>query len=88
MAHDVAFREGGEADPRDAAQDRLRPLKAVSPSRGQVDLRHVPGWTCLASRSRSCAASPGIRFTTFTERDVVRHPLVQEIISAYDKAER
>jgi phosphate starvation-inducible protein PhoH and related proteins len=31
---------------------------------------------------------PGIRFTTFTERDVVRHPLVQEIISAYDKAER
>jgi len=31
---------------------------------------------------------PGIRFTTFTERDVVRHPLVQEIITAYDRAER
>ena len=31
---------------------------------------------------------PGIRFITFTERDVVRHPLVQEIISAYDKADR
>jgi phosphate starvation-inducible protein PhoH and related proteins len=31
---------------------------------------------------------PGIRFVTFTERDVVRHPLVQEIISAYDRAER
>jgi len=30
----------------------------------------------------------GIRFVTFTERDVVRHPLVQEIISAYDRAER
>jgi phosphate starvation-inducible protein PhoH and related proteins len=31
---------------------------------------------------------PGIRFVTFTERDVVRHPLVQEIITAYDRAER
>jgi phosphate starvation-inducible protein PhoH/intein/homing endonuclease len=30
----------------------------------------------------------GIRFIAFTERDVVRHPLVQEIISAYDKADR
>ena len=27
----------------------------------------------------------GIRFITFTERDVVRHPLVQEIIAAYDR---
>ena len=31
---------------------------------------------------------PGIRFIAFTERDVVRHPLVQEIITAYDRAER
>jgi phosphate starvation-inducible protein PhoH and related proteins len=31
---------------------------------------------------------PGIRFTTFTERDVVRHPLVQGIIRAYERAER
>ena len=30
----------------------------------------------------------GIQFVTFTERDVVRHPLVQEIITAYDRAER
>ena len=29
---------------------------------------------------------PGIRFVAFTERDVVRHPLVQEIITAYDRA--
>jgi len=29
---------------------------------------------------------PGIRFIGFTERDVVRHPLVQEIITAYDRA--
>jgi phosphate starvation-inducible PhoH-like protein len=28
----------------------------------------------------------GIRFVRFTERDVVRHPLVQEIISAYERA--
>jgi phosphate starvation-inducible PhoH-like protein len=27
----------------------------------------------------------GIRFVAFTERDVVRHPLVQEIIGAYDR---
>jgi phosphate starvation-inducible PhoH-like protein len=30
----------------------------------------------------------GIRFVTFSERDVVRHPLVQEIIGAYDRGER
>jgi phosphate starvation-inducible protein PhoH and related proteins len=28
----------------------------------------------------------GIRFVTFTERDVVRHPLVQKIIGAYEHA--
>jgi phosphate starvation-inducible PhoH-like protein len=31
---------------------------------------------------------PGIRFALFTERDVVRHQLVQEIITAYDRAKR
>jgi phosphate starvation-inducible PhoH-like protein len=31
---------------------------------------------------------PDIRFVTFTERDVVRHPLVQQIITAYDRADR
>jgi phosphate starvation-inducible PhoH-like protein len=29
----------------------------------------------------------GIQFVYFTEKDVVRHPLVQDIIKAYDKAE-
>jgi phosphate starvation-inducible PhoH-like protein len=29
----------------------------------------------------------GIKFVTFTERDVARHRLVQDIISAYDRAE-
>jgi phosphate starvation-inducible PhoH-like protein len=31
---------------------------------------------------------PGIKFIAFSERDVVRHPLVQKIIGAYDRAER
>ena len=30
-------------------------------------------------------AIPGIHFQAFTERDVVRHPLVQEIITAYER---
>ena len=29
----------------------------------------------------------GIRFCEFTERDVVRHPLVQEVVRAYDAAQ-
>ncbi|RLA85325.1 MAG: hypothetical protein DRG31_03320, partial [Deltaproteobacteria bacterium] len=29
----------------------------------------------------------GISFVYFTERDVVRHPIVQEIIRAYERAE-
>ena len=33
------------------------------------------------------AGIDGIRFCTFTERDVVRHRLVQDIITAYDRAE-
>jgi phosphate starvation-inducible PhoH-like protein len=30
---------------------------------------------------------PGIEFVRFSERDVVRHRLVQDIIAAYDRAE-
>lgn len=30
----------------------------------------------------------GISFTTFSSRDVVRHPIVQRIVEAYDRAER
>ena len=30
----------------------------------------------------------GIQFINFTEKDVVRHPLVQKIVSAYDRFER
>jgi phosphate starvation-inducible PhoH-like protein len=31
---------------------------------------------------------PGLKFVTFDGRDVVRHELVQEIIRAYEAAER
>jgi phosphate starvation-inducible protein PhoH len=31
---------------------------------------------------------PGIRFVTFTEKDVARHHLVQEIIMAYERDEQ
>jgi phosphate starvation-inducible PhoH-like protein len=30
----------------------------------------------------------GISFIGFTEKDVVRHPLVQKIVTAYDRFER
>ena len=30
---------------------------------------------------------PGIAFVQFSEKDVVRHPLVQEVIRAYEKFE-
>ena len=39
-----------------------------------------------ATRCRSSTDMEGIRFCEFTERDVVRHPLVQEIVRAYDVA--
>ena len=34
------------------------------------------------------AGVDGIRFVNFTERDVVRHPLVQQIVTAYDRNKR
>ena len=34
------------------------------------------------------AGIEGIQFVLFTERDVVRHPLVQQIITAYDRGSR
>ena len=33
------------------------------------------------------AGVEGISFTHFSSRDVVRHPMVQRIVQAYDKAE-
>jgi len=56
----------------DVTQVDLPAGKASGLKEAQVILRNIPG----------------IRFIGFTERDVVRHPLVQEVISAYDRAER
>ncbi len=39
----------------------------------------------LLDAQRILSTVPGIHFAAFTERDVVRHPLVQAIIRAYDK---
>jgi len=39
----------------------------------------------LKEASRILRGVPGIRFVTFTEKDVARHHLVQEIIAAYER---
>lgn len=50
----------------------------------QIDLPHgkISG---LKESERVLAGIEGIEFVRFTERDVVRHPLVQEIITAYER---
>ena len=49
----------------------------------QVDL--PPGRTPgLREAEQVLAGVEGIRFIYFNERDVVRHPLVQEVIRAYE----
>ncbi len=50
----------------------------------QVDLP-VGKTSGLREAQRILRDIPGIRFIGFTERDVVRHPLVQEIIAAYER---
>ncbi|HSS45082.1 MAG TPA: PhoH family protein, partial [Thermoanaerobaculia bacterium] len=42
----------------------------------------------LREAQQLLARIEGIRFVIFDERDVVRHPLVQSIISAYDALDR
>ena len=41
----------------------------------------------LIEARKVLAEVPGIAFVQFTEKDVVRHPLVQEVIRAYDRFE-
>jgi phosphate starvation-inducible protein PhoH and related proteins len=53
----------------------------------QVDL--PPGRTPgLREAEQVLAGVEGIRFIYFNERDVVRHPLVQRIVAAYDRQDR
>jgi len=42
----------------------------------------------LIEASRILEGIPGIDFVRFTQKDVVRHPLVQEIIQAYERNEQ
>jgi phosphate starvation-inducible PhoH-like protein len=55
---------------------------------GDVTQTDLPtrGRSGLVEASRILRGIPGIAFTEFTEVDVVRHPLVQRIIVAYDRA--
>jgi phosphate starvation-inducible protein PhoH and related proteins len=53
----------------------------------QVDL--PPGRTPgLREAEQVLAGVEGIKFVYFNERDVVRHPLVQRIVAAYDKQDK
>jgi phoH family protein len=52
----------------------------------QVDLpRNIKSG--LRDAKEKLAGIEGIYFHTFTSEDVVRHPLVQKIVDAYDAAE-
>jgi phosphate starvation-inducible PhoH-like protein len=56
----------------DATQIDLPPGKASGMNEARDILREVEG----------------IRFVEFTDRDVVRHPLVQEVVRAYEAAKK
>jgi phosphate starvation-inducible PhoH-like protein len=53
----------------------------------QVDLPHATK-SGLAEAKFLLSGIPGIAFCTLTEVDVVRHPLVQKIIVAYEKRDK
>jgi len=53
----------------------------------QVDLPQAKK-AGLAETQTILSNIPGIQFCYLNETDVVRHPLVQEIIKAYDRYER
>jgi phosphate starvation-inducible PhoH-like protein len=40
----------------------------------------------LIQAQQILAGVKGISFNAFTDRDVVRHPIVQAIVQAYDRA--
>ncbi len=56
---------------------------------GDVSQTDLPRGTTpgLIEARRLMADIPGISFVEFNEKDVVRHPLVQEIIKAYERVE-
>ena len=59
----------------------------ITGDKTQVDL--PPGRTSgLIEAEKILAGIKGLRIIYFSERDVVRHRLVQDIIKAYDKFEK
>lgn len=54
----------------------------------QVDLPGGANKSGLKHALEVLAEVPGISFTRFNSRDVVRHPLVQRIVEAYDVSEK
>jgi phosphate starvation-inducible PhoH-like protein len=52
----------------------------------QIDLPQ-PKRSGVLEALRILASIPEVAFIHFNEKDVVRHPLVQKIIKAYDRAE-
>jgi phosphate starvation-inducible PhoH-like protein len=60
---------------------------AVTGDPSQVDLPF--GITSgLAQATRILKGVEGVTHIAFTEADIVRHPLVSRIVTAYDKSER
>jgi phosphate starvation-inducible PhoH-like protein len=60
---------------------------AITGDPSQVDL--PPGQKSgLVEAAGILEGTPGIGFVRFNERDVVRHPLVARIVSAYNRAEQ
>ena len=58
--------------------------KAVSPATSRRSTCRPRSAAAWSRRSTSSTGVEGIGFMAFSERDVVRHPLVQSIIRAYD----
>ena len=70
----------------DTNQDTLSPCMATCPA--GTDIR---AWNALMQQGNIAEAAqklkniPGIAFSYLTKVDVVRHPLVEKIIAAYEK---
>ena len=69
----------GSTDPQDA----MIGLDGKYLGDAQIDLP-ANKTSGLIEAMHALESVPGIQFTRFTERDVVRHPLVQSIIRAYE----
>ena len=86
VAHHVGLVEVHEAEPFDILDDLQRLHEPGHFRIRQIDLPRGATSGLLEAR-RVLADIPGIEFVYFDERDVVRHPTVQQIIRAYESYE-